>query len=100
MLTRTNLWRRFANSACPVCTHIHSFAFSNLRSSHCAEEPHSRTIVHQECTKSAVTMVVQSLLGTANRRKNKTAVTSSADRCQIATTTLPVRLHGFMALRV
>ena len=29
-------WRRFANSSCPVCTHTHSFVFSDLGCSHFA----------------------------------------------------------------
>jgi len=33
MLTSTNLWRRFAKSTCPVCTHTLSFVLSNLRRS-------------------------------------------------------------------
>jgi hypothetical protein len=33
MLTRANLWRRFAKSTCPVCTHTPSFVLSNLRRS-------------------------------------------------------------------
>jgi hypothetical protein len=44
--------RRFANSSCPVCTHIHSFVFNDLGSSHLHERTsfadYSAPIVHQK----------------------------------------------------
>ena len=42
--------RRFANSSCPVRTHIDSFAFNNLRHSHL---PRNSLICSLECTESA-----------------------------------------------